>query len=115
MAGKYDRLIKPLSIGIRTWEAPAGGQAKPGASVVGPGNAKKEVWLNGREHLEGVGFNISWGVHNTVGRLARRRQGAYPFLSRVPVLCRPGYGQRQLSRCGSGVLPGQRKGTLHLQ
>ena len=67
MAGKYDRLIKPLSIGIRTWEAPAGGQAKPGASVVGPGNAKKEVWLNGREHLEGVGFNISWGVHNTVG------------------------------------------------
>ena len=61
--GKHEHLIKPLSIGEINWEE----KSRPGASVVGPGNAKKEVWLNGRDHLEGMNFNFSWGVHNTLG------------------------------------------------
>jgi len=67
MAGKYEHLIKPLSIGLRNWEEKKNGQSQAGASVVGPGNAKKEIWLNGRDHLEELHFNLSWGVHNSVG------------------------------------------------
>ncbi len=62
--GKYEHLIKPLSLGAVNWEEK---QGQPGASVVGPGNAKKEVWLSGRDHLEGMNFNFSWGVHATLG------------------------------------------------
>ena len=62
--GKYEHLIKPLSIGAMNWEEK---QGQPGASVIGPGNAKKEVWLNGRDHLEGLNLNFSWGVHNRLG------------------------------------------------
>jgi hypothetical protein len=61
---KYDHLIKPLSIGAINWEEK---QGRPGASVIGPGNAKKEIWLNGKDHLEGLNFSFSWGVHNTLG------------------------------------------------
>jgi hypothetical protein len=60
---KYRHLIKALSIGAMNWED----NEKQGASVVGPGNAKKEVWLNGRDHLEGLNLNFSWGVHNGLG------------------------------------------------
>jgi hypothetical protein len=67
MAGTYQHLIKPLSLGLRNWEEKKTGPGQPGASIVGPGNAKKETWLNGRDHLEGLGFNISWGVHDTAG------------------------------------------------
>jgi hypothetical protein len=62
--GKYEHLIKPLSLGAVNWEEK---QGQPGASVIGPGNAKKEVWLSGRDHLEGLNFNFSWGVHATLG------------------------------------------------
>lgn len=61
---KHETLIKPLSIGLTNWEEK---QGQPSASVIGPGNAKKEIWLNGRDHLEGMDFNFSWGVHNTLG------------------------------------------------
>lgn len=63
MEGKHEHFIKPLSIGEINWEE----KGRPGASVIGPGNAKKEVWLNGRDHLEGLNFNFSWGVHNSLG------------------------------------------------
>jgi hypothetical protein len=63
--GKYEHLIKPLSIGAMDWEKKA--QGRPGESAIGPGNAKKEVWLNGRDHLEGLSFNFSWGMHTTLG------------------------------------------------
>ncbi len=63
MGGKHEHFIKPLSIGEINWEE----KSRPGASVIGPGNAKKEVWLNGRDHLEGLNFNFSWGVHNSLG------------------------------------------------
>ena len=62
--GKHEHLIKPLSLGAINWEEKEG---QPGASVIGPGNAKKEIWLNGRDHLEGLNLNFSWGVHNTLG------------------------------------------------
>lgn len=62
--GKHGHLIKPLSIGAIDWEEKRG---QPGTEVIGPGNAKREIWLNGRDHLEGTNFNFSWGVHNTPG------------------------------------------------
>ena len=62
--GKHEHLIKPLSIGAVNWEEK---RDRPGASLVGPGNAKREIWLNGRDHLEGMNFSFSWGVHDTLG------------------------------------------------
>jgi hypothetical protein len=62
-AGKNDRLIKPLTIGLINFEE----QGPEKESVLGPGSASKEIWLNGPNHLEGMKFNFSWGVHNTLG------------------------------------------------
>jgi uncharacterized RmlC-like cupin family protein len=59
MADKYEHLIKPLSIGLIHWD--------DAAMVNGPGNASKEVRLNGRDHLEGMNLNFSWGVHTSLG------------------------------------------------
>ncbi len=56
---KYEHLIKPLSLGLVNWDE--------AAMVIGPGNARKEVRLNGRDHLEGLNLNFSWGVHNGLG------------------------------------------------
>jgi hypothetical protein len=61
---EYEHLIKPLNIGEMNWEKKEPGRP---ASAIGPGNAKKGIWLNGRDHLEGLSFNLSWGVHNTPG------------------------------------------------
>src|SRR5512143_3607990 len=61
--GKHGHLIKPLITGLKNWEE----EKTPGASVSGPGNAKTEIWLNGKDHLEGLNFNFSWGVHNSLG------------------------------------------------
>ena len=59
---QHEHLIKPLNTGAMNWE-----DNEKLASVIGPGNAKKEVWLNGQDHLEGMDFNFSWGIHNTLG------------------------------------------------
>jgi hypothetical protein len=56
---KLEHLIKPLSVGAMDWE--------PGAMAIGPGNASREIRLNGREHLEGLNLNFSWGVHTELG------------------------------------------------
>ena len=56
---KYEHLIKPLSISTT--------DSQPGALAIGPGNAIREIRLNGRDHLEGLDLNFSWGVHNTLG------------------------------------------------
>jgi hypothetical protein len=58
---KYEHLIKPLSIGAINWE-----RAKS-ALAIGPGNASREIRLNGRDHLEGLNLNFSWGVHKGLG------------------------------------------------
>lgn len=60
---KYEHLIKPLNIGLMNREE----NKKPGAAVIGPGNAKREIRLNGRDHLEGLNLNFSWGVHRSLG------------------------------------------------
>jgi len=65
-ATKYEHLIKPLSTGAINWDDMAK-QNQESASLLGPGSAKKEIWLNGRDHLEGLPFNFSWGVHNELG------------------------------------------------
>jgi hypothetical protein len=56
---KYESLIKPLSLGAMDWDA--------GTMAIGPGNARREIRLNGRDHLEGLNLNFSWGVHTELG------------------------------------------------
>jgi len=56
---KYESLVKPLSIGRV--------KAQERASAWGPGNANQKVWLNGRDHLEGLKLNFSWGLHDQPG------------------------------------------------
>lgn len=57
---KYEHLVKPLSNG--KIEIPQG----EGFSY-GPGNADKIVWLNGRDHLEGLDINFTWGFYSGTG------------------------------------------------
>lgn len=66
-SNKYKHLIKPLSIGATNWDDEKGTQEQLGSLVIGPGNAKQEIRLNGRDHLEGLNLNFSWGVHNGLG------------------------------------------------
>lgn len=63
---KYGHLIKPLSIGAKNWDE-AKKASDPGALAAGPGNASREFWLNGKDHLEGLKLNFSWGVHKGLG------------------------------------------------
>ncbi|MBN1569393.1 MAG: hypothetical protein JXA73_16225 [Acidobacteria bacterium] len=56
---KYEHLIKPLSVGLTKWD-----DAK---EWIGPGNANRELRLNGPHHLEGLKLNFSWGVHKGLG------------------------------------------------
>lgn len=56
--GKYRHLIKPLKIA-----------EMPGIAQVfkNTGNADDNRWLNGRDHLEGVELNFSWGFYTGLG------------------------------------------------
>jgi hypothetical protein len=56
--GKYDHLLKPLKIAER-----------PGQEQIfkNTGNADVNRWLNGRDHLEGVALNFSWGFYTGLG------------------------------------------------
>jgi hypothetical protein len=56
--GKYDHLLKPLKIA----EMPGQGQA-----FRNTGNADVNRWLNGRDHLNGVALNFSWGFYTGLG------------------------------------------------
>ncbi len=58
---KYEHLVKPLSIGAVHWGK------KRNAPAIGPGNAVREIRLNGRDHLEGFNLNFSYGVHKEIG------------------------------------------------
>jgi hypothetical protein len=64
---KYEHLIKPLSIGITDWDDASKVTGQPRALAIGPGNAGREIRLNGRDHLEGMNLNFSWGAHNGLG------------------------------------------------
>ena len=55
---KYAHLVKPLSIA-----------AMPGSERAfrNTGNADINLWLNGRDHLEGLELNFSWGFYTGLG------------------------------------------------
>jgi hypothetical protein len=59
-ANKYAKYFKPLKIA-----------AMPGGPGINPfrntGNADINRWLNGRDHLEGVALNFSWGFYTGLG------------------------------------------------
>ncbi|HSW58501.1 MAG TPA: hypothetical protein VLH15_08875 [Dehalococcoidales bacterium] len=55
---KYEHLIKPLKI------AEMKGQ---GQAFRNTGNADVNRWLNGRDHLNGVELNFSWGFYTGLG------------------------------------------------
>jgi hypothetical protein len=57
-SGKYAHLLKPLKIAER-----------PGQEQIfkNTGNADAIRWLNGRDHLEGVELNFSWGFYTGLG------------------------------------------------
>jgi hypothetical protein len=56
--GKYAHLLKPLKISER-----------PGSEKLfrNTGNADVNRWLNGRDHLEGLELNFSWGFYTGLG------------------------------------------------
>ena len=58
---KYADLVKPLSIGRVNMH----GEAMRGQR--GSGNANQLIWLNGKDHLEGINLNFTWGFYNGVG------------------------------------------------
>jgi hypothetical protein len=64
---KYEHLIKPLSIGAMSRSGENKAPGHPVSLAIGPGNASREIRLNGRDHLEGLNLNFSWGVHKEVG------------------------------------------------
>jgi len=73
MAGKYAHLVKPLSsskMGERMrLRQEEGGQPieRPRVGATGSGNADKIYWLTGKDDLEGINLNFSWGFYSGLG------------------------------------------------
>jgi hypothetical protein len=67
VTGKYGHLVKPLSVGSTGMDAMKDLQVPKNAFASGPGNADKIVWLNGRDHLEGLNLNFTWGFYSGIG------------------------------------------------
>jgi hypothetical protein len=63
---KYERLVKPLNVGAMDRQKANDNISREVVSL-GPGNADKLVWLNGRDHLEGLNLNFTWGFHSGLG------------------------------------------------
>ncbi len=64
---KYEHLVKPLSVGGMDMEVMKDMKMPKGAFANGPGNADSIVWLNGRDHLEGLNLNFTWGFYSGIG------------------------------------------------
>ncbi|MBN2419672.1 MAG: hypothetical protein JXL81_09835 [Deltaproteobacteria bacterium] len=64
---KYEHLLKPLSMGRIEMPEILNADESRTSSFMGPGNADKIVWLNGRDHLEGLDLNFSWGFYSGLG------------------------------------------------
>ncbi len=64
---KYEHLVKPLSVGGMDMEMMKNLEGPQDAFANGPGNADKLVWLNGRDHLEGINLNFTWGFYSGLG------------------------------------------------
>ena len=62
--GKYAHLIKPLSVGSISG---TGGREAAASRFKNTGNADSIYWLNGRDHLEGLKLNFSWGYYTGLG------------------------------------------------
>ena len=62
---KYGHLVKPLSVGKMDMQPDESAPERNFA--MGPGNADKLVWLNGRDHLEGLNVNFTWGFYSGIG------------------------------------------------
>ena len=58
---KYAQLLKPLNI------ATIPQMMRDGAGFRNTGNADSIYWLNGKEHLEGLPLNFSWGFYTGLG------------------------------------------------
>jgi hypothetical protein len=64
VTGRYQHLIKPLNVAA----APKTAQGQSSANrFKNTGNADSIYWLNGRDHLEGLKLNFSWGLHRQPG------------------------------------------------
>jgi hypothetical protein len=62
---KYEHLVKPLSVASLNMNMD---EAPPTMKKFrGPANADVLVWLNGRDHLEGLKLNFSWGFYTGLG------------------------------------------------
>ncbi|MBN2242118.1 MAG: hypothetical protein JW793_05465 [Acidobacteria bacterium] len=66
-SGKYGHCIKPLRTGATSREDARKAPGGLGALLAGPGNANREIRLNGRDRLEGLNLSFSWGVHTGLG------------------------------------------------
>jgi len=64
---KYEHLVKPLSVGGMDMGVMKDLKMPKGAFANGPGNADTLVWLNGRDHLEGLNLNFTWGFYSGIG------------------------------------------------
>jgi len=64
---KYEHLVKPLSVGGMDMGGMKDLKMPKGAFANGPGNADSIVWLNGRDHLEGLNLNFTWGFYSGIG------------------------------------------------
>jgi hypothetical protein len=63
---RYEHLIKPLAMGAVDRED-VKAQRQPWVLAAGPGNASRQIRLNGRNHLEGLNLNFAWGIHTGLG------------------------------------------------
>ncbi len=64
---KYERFVKPLSIGETERRSTRKGRKMRGTLPGGPGEAIRKIRMNGRDHLEGLNLNFSWGIHGGLG------------------------------------------------
>ena len=64
---KYEHLLKPLSLGRIGSDNITSTDGPETPSFMGPGNADIIRWLNGRDHLEGLDLNFSWGFYSGLG------------------------------------------------
>jgi len=62
LANKYGNLVKPLNVAAMPQTDSSGVNR-----FKNTGNADSIYWLNGRDHLEGLALNFSWGFYTGLG------------------------------------------------
>ena len=105
-SSKYGHLFKPLKMA----EMP--GQAQIFKNT---GNADVNRWLNGRDHLEGLQLNFSWGFYTGLGDW---HPGMDPHVHPYPeclVFVGTRSGQAGISGRQNPILPGEGTGNPYLR